>query len=389
MIVGFAVLYVLWAYPWRVPPLTLYSQLLRYLAPAVSMFLLALVLSRELPLRDSAVAGVVGAAFASLVWLGGFVLLSLAAGAGLNPYTPTWLSSAANLVLIAPIAAGRGLLARGFWLSPRLPLRVVMLAVLVYSVSGNALVSFVGSLASLQAPSLLQVLRIVEGVVVASVAVAIAEHGVLAPALLLFGLWAPKGLIAWAPAVPREVYIVVMLFSAFAALLPASSQLRFPLRLRARVERANPAPLILPLLAALGVVVAAWKGYMLLVVLTGSMTPSINPGDVVLVGPPPRQIGEGTIVAYSLEGHIVLHRVVQVYGNGTLVTKGDANTAPDKPIDARRVLGVYKLKMPYLGKPVLALASATGNMLAAQMLLTLVILAPLTLPQLLRRKLRG
>jgi signal peptidase len=78
-------------------------------------------------------------------------------------------------------------------------------------------------------------------------------------------------------------------------------------------------------------------GYRTMTMLTGSMAPEINPGDVTIVTPiPVSEITEGMVIAYHrpIEDHsVVTHRVVSVEkaGNGTVTiqTKGDANEAAD------------------------------------------------------------
>jgi signal peptidase len=66
-------------------------------------------------------------------------------------------------------------------------------------------------------------------------------------------------------------------------------------------------------------------------VLSGSMRPGIQPGDLAVVRPVP--IGEvhvGEVIAYLPPGHTtpVLHRVVDM-NSGGIITKGDANNVAD------------------------------------------------------------
>jgi signal peptidase len=66
-------------------------------------------------------------------------------------------------------------------------------------------------------------------------------------------------------------------------------------------------------------------------VLTGSMRPEIQPGDVVMVrAVPTDELKAGDVIAYLPPAHTtpVLHRIVSIDSSG-LVTKGDANNVAD------------------------------------------------------------
>src|SRR3954465_8484980 len=78
-------------------------------------------------------------------------------------------------------------------------------------------------------------------------------------------------------------------------------------------------------------------GYRTLTMLTGSMAPQINPGDVAVVTPiAVTDVTEGMVITYHrpIEDHsLVPHRVISVQtapdGTVTVQTKGDANDSPD------------------------------------------------------------
>lgn len=66
-------------------------------------------------------------------------------------------------------------------------------------------------------------------------------------------------------------------------------------------------------------------------VLSGSMRPGIQPGDLAVLRPGPvSQLRVGEVIAYLPPGHTlpVMHRVVSIDAGG-LVTKGDANNVAD------------------------------------------------------------
>jgi signal peptidase len=78
-------------------------------------------------------------------------------------------------------------------------------------------------------------------------------------------------------------------------------------------------------------------GYRTMTMLTGSMAPQINPGDVVVATPVAvGDITEGMIISYHIpvgDHHVESHRVVSVEhgsdGRVTIQTKGDANAEAD------------------------------------------------------------
>jgi signal peptidase len=78
-------------------------------------------------------------------------------------------------------------------------------------------------------------------------------------------------------------------------------------------------------------------GYRTMTMLTGSMAPKINPGDVTVVTPlAVSDVTEGMVITYHMpvgDHSVVTHRVVSVQsgpaGTVTVQTKGDANDALD------------------------------------------------------------
>lgn len=88
---------------------------------------------------------------------------------------------------------------------------------------------------------------------------------------------------------------------------------------------------------------------MLRVVLTGSMEPTLHPGDVILMRPPFGEIKPGMIVTYQVERRPITHRVVEVRGD-MLVTRGDNNDKNDPwLVPVSKVIGVPLVSIPYLG----------------------------------------
>ncbi|CCH32210.1 signal peptidase I [Actinosynnema sp. NPDC047251] len=116
--------------------------------------------------------------------------------------------------------------------------------------------------------------------------------------------------------------------------------------------------------AVLGVVVGLvlWSlvppliGWHSTAIVSGSMAPRIDRGDVVAASPIAGDaVAAGQVILFTDPGpqdRRLLHRVLAVNTDRTLVTKGDANADPDPtavPVDD--VLGLARLRVPWVGYP--------------------------------------
>lgn len=97
--------------------------------------------------------------------------------------------------------------------------------------------------------------------------------------------------------------------------------------------------------------VSPWSPYRVYAVRSGSMSPTLKVGDVILVGPPPATFQEGMIVSFqSGDQELTTHRIVGIMEGNYLQTKGDANEGPDAnlvPLD--KVKKAFIFRIPYLG----------------------------------------
>jgi len=91
-----------------------------------------------------------------------------------------------------------------------------------------------------------------------------------------------------------------------------------------------------------------------LIVGSGSMQPTLNVGDVVIITKVSiNDIAEGDIIAYVSEQGIVVHRVYKIVEEENkylVITKGDANNEPDNiPVDERLIIGKVVVTIPKVG----------------------------------------
>jgi signal peptidase len=110
-------------------------------------------------------------------------------------------------------------------------------------------------------------------------------------------------------------------------------------------------------LVLLVLVVLLTTGYQALIVRTGSMAPTIDAGDLIVVREIlPSEAGMGDIITFrdpSRADAVVTHRVINVQRDGSIfrfVTKGDANGGEERwSIRAEETVGSYRASIPKAG----------------------------------------
>lgn len=88
-------------------------------------------------------------------------------------------------------------------------------------------------------------------------------------------------------------------------------------------------------------------GYTFFEVATGSMNPTMQIGDVIVVKIT-KEVKENDIIVYKDGESIITHRLIKKT-NDELIAKGDANNSEDKPIQESMVLGKVEKIIPKLG----------------------------------------
>lgn len=122
-------------------------------------------------------------------------------------------------------------------------------------------------------------------------------------------------------------------------------------------------------------VARTWMGIGVTTVLTGSMSPAIDPGDLIVTkASSVSTVGVGDVIVVDTGGSTVAHRVVEtrpLNGLSRLTTKGDANPVVDT--DPVLVSPTHELprviwRIPDAGTPLAFLASADAQRLAVTLL---------------------
>lgn len=103
------------------------------------------------------------------------------------------------------------------------------------------------------------------------------------------------------------------------------------------------------------------RWYKLIYVRSDSMTPIFKAGDLILITKPPYNLNPGDIITFQIKGEIVTHRIQAIENDGNIITKGDANKVADDwgEYQIKKVAGIYRFKIPYLGYPIAYASSWT------------------------------
>lgn len=125
-------------------------------------------------------------------------------------------------------------------------------------------------------------------------------------------------------------------------------------------------------------------GYGISPILTGSMAPAAQPGDVYvtrLVSASSVKVGDVIAVNSQTTGAYYSHRVVEVrLVNGALriTTKGDANSLIDRDpymVSRTGTLSVVQMRIPFIGRPMVYMNTVQGRQTAASFLVIANLLA--------------
>lgn len=113
------------------------------------------------------------------------------------------------------------------------------------------------------------------------------------------------------------------------------------------------------------------NGYAYLEVISGSMEPKINIGDIVIIDTKVNNYKVKDIVTFKdINGSFVTHRIIDIKDN-EIITQGDANNTVDDSITKDQIVGRYISKIDGLG----ALIKSFKNPLILIMILVIGIIS--------------
>lgn len=150
-----------------------------------------------------------------------------------------------------------------------------------------------------------------------------------------------------------------------------------------RVRRATFVAIAL-LVAVVPAILTTTLGFGFSPILTGSMRPVANPGDVFLTRLAPAtslQVGDIIAINNQSTGTYYSHRIEEIRDlNGSLriTTRGDANQSPDRDplvISPRTEVSKVIWTIPYLGRPMVYMNTVQGRQTAANFLVVANVLA--------------
>ncbi len=114
--------------------------------------------------------------------------------------------------------------------------------------------------------------------------------------------------------------------------------------------------------------VAGFFGYKPFIILSDSMKPELNSGDLILIKETdPARLNAGDIIAYRYGDSVVTHRIVDTTekdGETQYITRGDANNADDsRPVSRQMVEGALFTNIPKFGNVALFMQTPFGMLL--------------------------
>lgn len=120
-------------------------------------------------------------------------------------------------------------------------------------------------------------------------------------------------------------------------------------------------------------------GYEFFIITSGSMEPTINTGDFIIISKiDASQLKVNDVITFKKDNSIVTHRIINMKnenGEYYFTTQGDANNVEDtNTVTPSEIIGEYNFTIPLLGKIILFVQKPEGLaiIIAIPILLTLI-----------------
>lgn len=114
-------------------------------------------------------------------------------------------------------------------------------------------------------------------------------------------------------------------------------------------------------------------GFRIYRVISGSMQPALQIGDVIIIKEA-NKYAEKDIITYDNGLTTITHRIKSINGD-EIITEGDANDAPDKPITKDRILGKYFFRISTFSVFSIMLTGKTIYLIMVLLLFAIVLFA--------------
>jgi len=89
-------------------------------------------------------------------------------------------------------------------------------------------------------------------------------------------------------------------------------------------------------------------GYTFFEVVSGSMSPTINTHDLIIVKID-NEVKEDDVITFYKDNSFITHRITDYVDDENIITKGDANNTTDKSISKNEILGKVVYIIPKFG----------------------------------------
>ena len=109
------------------------------------------------------------------------------------------------------------------------------------------------------------------------------------------------------------------------------------------------------------------------VILSNSMQPTIDPGDVIFIKKSTvNDLEVGDVVTFQKNDFIATHRIIEIQED-KVITQGDNNNLADEPLDKSNIMGEYIFRVPKVGYIYSFVGSPIG-MITLATIITIVII---------------